>query len=112
MLGADAASIAMIDHLLDLGVDINAIQFQNHSDLAQKFRHDLGTPLHWAAMGGRKARVVHLLEKGADAHKLSTKGRTALDWAKTTRKSAVMEILSSLLLQGEVTPVVEGFRRR
>jgi ankyrin repeat protein len=97
----------MIDHLLDLGVDINAIQFQSHPHQAQRFWHDLGTPLHWAAKGGRKARVVHLLEKGADAHKLSTNGSTVLNWAKMARKTGVVEILSSTLMPGEITsPVV------
>jgi hypothetical protein len=43
----------MIDCLLSLGIDTNAIQIENHPEQAQKFGHHLGTD-------GRKGRVADL----------------------------------------------------
>lgn len=86
--GLESTAIEMIDHLLDLGVDINAIQFQNHPERVQMIDldKDLGTPLHCAARSGSYTRVVHLLEKGADSKKHSSKGNSVLSWAEEARR--------------------------
>jgi len=88
-------AIQMIDHFLDLGVDINFVQFENHPELAREISRELGTPLHWAAQGGRIERVLHLLKRGADASKLSSKGRKPAEWAKTGRRAnrEIVELL-------------------
>lgn len=80
----------MIEFLLDLGMDINAIEFQNDEALYQRYSklRWLGTPLHYAARWGRVDSIKCLLERGADrGAKGSSKSGTPLDWAKR----AVME---------------------
>ncbi|KAI9845733.1 MAG: hypothetical protein M1837_004566 [Sclerophora amabilis] len=83
--GDDQSRISMIEHLLNLGMDIDAIEFDNNDELRERFgaQRTLGTPLHYAVRGGMPHRVRLLLERGADREIMATHNTgTALDWAK------------------------------
>ena len=65
-------------HLLDMGMDINAI---GRRDYPPSRRIGRGTPLH-AAVGARELeRIEFLLEKGADMEVRNTLCQTALEYA-------------------------------
>jgi ankyrin repeat protein len=66
----DAERIPMMEHLLELGMDINGL------DDMRGLRGS-GTPLHHAALVGATARAKFLVEHGADPHKKNRKGESA-----------------------------------
>ena len=70
--------VEMVAHLLDMGMDINAI---GRRDYPPSRRIGRGTPLH-AAVGSRELdRIDFLLEKGADMEVRNTLGQTPLEYA-------------------------------
>jgi ankyrin repeat protein len=84
-------AMPMMHHLLALGVDINARLFEHHPERTRlrQPEEDFGTPLHCAARSGAKNRVMLLLDKGADASKRSSKGKSPLYWAQNARRPKV-----------------------
>jgi ankyrin repeat protein len=88
---SSAHAMEMMHHLLALGVDVNARLFENHPERAglRQADEDFGTPLHCAARSGAKNRVMLLLEKGADASKRSSKGKSPLYWAQNARRPKI-----------------------
>ncbi|KAL2070153.1 hypothetical protein VTL71DRAFT_13179 [Oculimacula yallundae] len=83
----------MGEHLLELGVDINAFEFAGDPEYKERvvraadYRY-LGTPLHYAAHTGSAEQVQFLLQHGADRHKVNeSHGFTALDLAFCRRSS-------------------------
>lgn len=84
----DAERIPMIQHLLEIGLDING------TDDVLSF-HAQGTPLHWAVDACKIERAKFLLEKGADPHKVNRDGVLPVQMiarsgvAKETRKEFV-----------------------
>ncbi len=98
----DKPLIPMIGYLLDLGMDINAKEFQNDPEFKRreirapgfedfKYFGDrvFGTPLHYAAKWGALHVVNYLLERGADPSVLDSHGMgTALDWAREAVREA------------------------
>ncbi|RDW73394.1 hypothetical protein BP6252_07301 [Coleophoma cylindrospora] len=104
---ADGSSIAMMDYFLNLGVDINALQFENHPERTMDSDRDLGTALHWIAGEGRTDRLKYLIQRGADIHRKSSQGRSPLDWAKSARRRArnpvLVAFLKSLYVSAEPT---------
>ncbi|KAI9674536.1 MAG: hypothetical protein M1817_001874 [Caeruleum heppii] len=80
----DEGRIPIMRHLLDLGMKIDAISFDNDEVLRERFgaERTLGTPLHYAALG-HPQRVRFLLEAGAHRESQATRGSgTPLDWAR------------------------------
>ena len=83
----DAEAFAMVDHLLELGVDINGTD-----DV--KGPHGCGTSLHYAAGSGRPERVRFLLEHGADPEKPRQGcGEKPIGEAKKWRRTEVVEFI-------------------
>jgi ankyrin repeat protein len=82
----DVEAFLMMQHLLDLGVNINGLD-----DLQGPHNH--GTPLHYAARGGKVERVRFLLEKGANSEIRNRQGRTPLEEAKKFSEEDVVTIL-------------------
>ena len=81
----DAEAFIMMEHLLELGVDINGM------DEVQG-PYGRGTPLHYAAISGRVERVRFLLEHGADPH-MTHFGWKPIDEARKYWKSDVVKFL-------------------
>jgi hypothetical protein len=69
----------LVSFLLDRGISINDIQYQNYArSWRDRFPFGLGTPLHYAAQEGKVQLVKLLLYRGADPTVKDTKGRTVL----------------------------------
>jgi ankyrin repeat protein len=51
------------------------------------------TALMKAAQQGNKQMVRLLIDEGADVNEADYTGRTALDWAKSSRKQSVVDVL-------------------
>ena len=71
-------NIEAVKQHLDAGTDVNA------KSLAALLGQDGATPLHFAALNGRKVIVELLIAKGADVNAKDDNGRTPLDWASKT----------------------------
>jgi PBP1b-binding outer membrane lipoprotein LpoB len=71
-------NIEAVKQHLDAGTDVNA------KSLAALLGQDGATPLHFAALNGRKVIVELLIVKGADVNAKDDNGRTPLDWASKT----------------------------
>ncbi|KAK4539501.1 hypothetical protein LTR36_010899 [Oleoguttula mirabilis] len=82
----EAKSLAMMQHLLDLGIDINAIETQHVPPKRfQSTRYGpqgRGTALIKAVRAGKVARVEWLLGHGADVNVKVEGTRSALQWAE------------------------------
>ena len=88
--------IAMMEHLLELGVDVD------------KFRHspyhsDQGMTLHRAIRFGRVQSVRFLLERGPH-FKDSLSGCTPLEEAETSANPEIQELVRNAALQGSANP--------
>jgi ankyrin repeat protein len=90
----------LVSSLLDKGISINEIQYQNHApSWRDRFPFGLGTPLHYAAQEGKVELVKLLLSRGADPTVKNTKGRTVLQSAEFYRQAQVVELLQGNLEQ-------------
>lgn len=68
--------LELIDLLLSLGANVDAIEFKNDKQSWwDNHRTGLGTPLHRAAARGDSAVVEHLLARGADRSITDSLGR-------------------------------------
>ncbi|MCJ1315550.1 Ankyrin-2 [Xylographa vitiligo] len=86
---ADAeAQVAMMQHLLLLGVDVNANDFPRGS-------HAFGTPLHYAVRHGRIAGVRFLIEHGADLTARNASNRTLIEEARSWDYPEIVELLEA-----------------
>ena len=78
---AETENIAAVKQHLDTGADVNA-------------KNDTGTtPLHTAAIFGRKEVVELLIAKGADVNAKTKYGETPLDWAILSNHSETTDLL-------------------
>jgi ankyrin repeat protein len=68
----------MMEYLLDLGMDVNALWRREYPPSRRKGR---GTPLHAAVSSQERDRIVVLLERGADARIKDTLERTPMEYA-------------------------------
>lgn len=86
---AAAGDLATVSHLLAWEVDPNVLgEFQEGVHRR--------TPLHWAAVMGRKHVIAALLLKGADVNAKDSHGRTPLHWAtRHNYEAAVKELLAN-----------------
>lgn len=86
--------LELVSFLLDRGISINEIQYQNHErSWRDRFPFGLGTPLHYAAQEGKVHVVKLLLSRGADPTIKDAKGRTVLQSAEFYRQTQVAELL-------------------
>lgn len=90
--GAHSGGLPMMQHLLDLGVDINGLDNARGPWRA-------GTPLHCAVKSANAERVRFLLEHGADPHHQGSWGKTPLEMARIRRHSEVAVILAKATMQ-------------
>ncbi|KAK0323582.1 hypothetical protein LTR82_005329 [Friedmanniomyces endolithicus] len=84
--GPDDESLAMMQRLIELGADINAIEVMH----VKPSGHNIGvhgTALHAAIRAGKPVRVRWLLEQGADGRVRNEGGYSMLEWAKECRNS-------------------------
>lgn len=83
----DSGSPEVLAFLLDKGIPIDAIEFENQPEIywAERWK-GLGTALHKAAHKGKVEAVKFLLARGADPLIRDSKddGRLAKDWAHDT----------------------------
>ena len=70
--------VEMMEYLLDLGMDVNALWRREYPPSRRKGR---GTPLHAAVSSQERDRIVVLLERGADARIKDTLERTPMEYA-------------------------------
>ena len=68
----------MIQHLLYLGMDVNALWRREYPPGRRMGR---GTPLHAAVSAQAEDRIWCLVERGADVGKQNTLGQTPLEFA-------------------------------
>ena len=89
---APPGRIEMMEHLLDLGMDINAIEKEGLPDSTDTGR---GTPLHCAVYAENKEHVAFLLKKGANKETKNTLGQTAIDFAESQKSWRTLELLNT-----------------
>lgn len=90
--------IAMMEHLLELGVDVDKFRHNPHHS-------DQGTPLHRAIRFGRVQSVRFLSERGADPHfKDSPRGCTPLEGTETSASPEIQELVRNAALRGSTDP--------
>lgn len=80
----------MMQHLLDLGIDINAIETFYVKPPKPRGR---GTALHAAIRAGKVGRVRWLLEHGADVNAKVENGGSALALAEAYEQKECAELL-------------------
>ncbi len=82
--------VKMMEHLLNLGMEINAIERRKFPPGRKKGQ---GTPLHSAVYAQTTKRILLLLEKGADRKIVNTLGQTPLEYAIAHDKHFAAECL-------------------
>ncbi|CAJ2512138.1 Uu.00g077630.m01.CDS01 [Anthostomella pinea] len=82
--------LEMMQYLLDLGIDINALEALHVKPPKPRGR---GSALHVAVSAGKAGRVKWLLEHGADVNAKVEGGRTALEWAQEGKQKECAEVL-------------------
>ena len=75
---APPGRLEMMAHLLELGMDINAIEHRGQPGSRGTGK---GTPLHSAVYVDEKEHVAFLLKRGADKEVRNTLGQTAIEFA-------------------------------
>lgn len=76
------------------GASLDQPKYSNHQySWNLQYFMGLGTPLHRAAQLGKAEVVSYLLDKGADPSIRDSKGRTALECAKLSKKDDVIVLL-------------------
>ena len=80
----DSGNIKVVKQHLAAGTDVNA-----------KLAHGQGgiTPLHAAAVGGRKEIAELLIAEGADVNVKNIVGDTPLDWAIGLKRTEIADLL-------------------
>lgn len=77
----DEDRIPMMRHLLGLGVDIDAVMYEDRERPRDVTNWALGTALHYAAVRALPRRVEFLLQCGANRERPTThRNDTPLDW--------------------------------
>ncbi|MCJ1383856.1 hypothetical protein MMC17_006970 [Xylographa soralifera] len=85
--------IEMMQHLLDLGMDINEIE---HRHYPPSRGWGQGTPLHTAVRWGNIKAITLLLERGAEQGVKNSSGQTPSDVAALDDDKGALEALNSL----------------
>jgi ankyrin repeat protein len=95
MIRRSGVQLETIELLLHLGCPIDSIFFQDDSrSWLESSLTGKGTALFSAAERGYHEVVAYLLSRGADAAKLSSKGRSALEVAESKGYSKIVRLLS------------------
>ncbi|RLN82230.1 hypothetical protein BBJ28_00018312 [Nothophytophthora sp. Chile5] len=86
---AAAGNLAAVQHLLSWGLN---------PDVLGEFQRGVHcrTPLHWAAVMGRKRVISELVKHSADVNAKDSHGRTPLHWAARHNYAAAVEELLAL----------------
>ena len=90
--GAEAppGRVEMMAHLLDLGMDVNAIERRGQPSSRGTGK---GTPLHSAVYIDQKDHVAFLLQKGADKEVRNTLGQTVMEFVVAQESQCALELL-------------------
>lgn len=88
--------VEVLGLLLERGAILNRTMYADDAaSLSMYCFVDHGTPLHKAAGKGNMEVVQYLLSQGADTSILSSKGKTALEWAEAAGHDDVVAVLRS-----------------
>jgi ankyrin repeat protein len=90
----------MMEHLLNLGVDIDCVD-----DVQGPHNH--GTPLHYAARFGKIERLRFLLEHGANPEIKNRRWRTPLEEAEKFCAKDIVKILKSQVYPSLLEPFLQ-----
>lgn len=90
----DGEMIPMLEHLLNLGADIDAVEYASNPEwFHRRFYFGLGTPLHEAIKKGKVEAVRFLLERGANPYIKNTRGSNAFQMARAWGRTACLAAL-------------------
>lgn len=93
-----------MQHLLDLGMDINGIERVGPPDSTDVGR---GTPLHSVVYIGKTERVAFLLEQGVDKEVINEFGQDVMRFAEVQESWESLQILQ-VKLQDSAAIDIEG----
>ena len=100
--------VEMMAHLLDLGMDINALFRREHPPGRRVGR---GTPLQSATGPQEVDRIMFLLERGADREVKNTLGQTPLEYAAAKGLTTSEALLRNYLKEETVESSVDSVGR-
>jgi ankyrin repeat protein len=86
----DAERLPVMEHLLELGADINGMSLVSRSSKA-------GTPLHCVVKEGKLKRARFLFHNRADPHKKNRQGALPLEMANPGRRGDFIELFRGWL---------------
>ena len=89
---APPGRVEMMGHLLDLGMDIDAIE---KGGLPESTDVGKGTPLHSAVYVDNAEHVAFLLGRGADKKKQNESGADAVQFAEAQGSSETLNVLQN-----------------
>ena len=89
---APSGRLEMMVHLLNLGIDINAIEKRGQPSSRGIGK---GTPLHSAVYIDEREHVAFLLERGADKYVRNTLGQTAIEFAEVQESWETLKLMRS-----------------
>lgn len=97
--------IDVLDLLLARGAPLNSTMYEKHYFSWSLYHFmGLGTALHKAAELGKVDVVRYLISRGADTGVKDATGQTALDYAKESGHSKIVQLLQSGNEKGSSTP--------
>ena len=94
VMAAEAGKMDMVKLLLANGASVNEIGIEHPMD--PRYREDMGSALHKAAVRGFEEIARFLLRHGADIKLKDPCGKTPLELAKEAKQSAMVEMLEEL----------------
>lgn len=80
----------MMQHLLDLGMDINALWRREFPPTRRRPRI---TPLHAAVISQQRDRIMLLLNRGADREAKNVLGQTPMEYATSKGFTKAVEVM-------------------
>lgn len=91
-------SIAMMEHLVSLGMDVNALAYPTRIGLHH------GTPLHCTSRLGRVNEARWLLEHGADPNKMNRFGFSPALLAVFDKRPAIIQLYKDMGINPHAAP--------
>lgn len=93
VMAAEEGKLDMVKYSLDNGAEINEFGIEHHTD--ERYKEDMGSPLHKAVDGGHEDVVRFLLDKGADVRLKDPLGRTPMILALPKNNARMAELLKA-----------------
>ncbi|KAJ5963496.1 uncharacterized protein N7479_003372 [Penicillium vulpinum] len=99
--------LQVLEFLLEKGLPINNIMYQDSEDYNANMFSGIGTPLHYAAERGLLDSVELLVERGASTRIRDPAGQIALEWAEFNNQKAVVDFLRPLSVGNDSQSVAQ-----